>query len=150
MSESNSQRLTWASWAVRISYTAVFLVNVTCALSFVVVPQAHAGAYELTGVSGMVAVQGLGIAFLMWNVTYPLVIAQPLNNRAMASVVLIQQLIGLVGESLIFTGLPTEHEVLASGIIRFITFDGAGFIAMGVSFIWLCREMSQKTASAKG
>lgn len=55
---------------------------------------------------GAAAVQGLGIAFLMWNATYPAVIASPLRFRAVAVIVLVQQAIGLAGESWLRFGCP--------------------------------------------
>ncbi len=127
-----------ALWAVRIAFLAVFAVNVDCALSFIVSPEAHMGAYELSGVAGVAAVRGLGVAFLMWNVTYPAFILRPAKWPVLGWVVLVQQLVGLVGESLILAGLPAGHEVLAQGILRFIVFDGAGLVVMAVTFgIWL-------------
>lgn len=113
---------------------AVFLINAQCALSFALQPASFAGAYELSGVSGNVAVQGIGVAFLMWNATYPVVIANPRRYRAVFLIVLAQQAIGLVGETAILLGLPAGHEVLAASILRFIAFDAAGFIAMLAAF----------------
>lgn len=120
--------------AARIVVAAVFLINVQCALSFALQPASFAGAYELSGVSGNVAVQGIGVAFLMWNATYPVVIANPRRYRAVFLIVLAQQAIGLVGETAILLGLPAGHEVLAASILRFIAFDAAGFIAMLAAF----------------
>lgn len=120
--------------AARIVVAAVFLINVQCALSFVLQPASFAGAYELSGVSGNVAVQGIGVAFLMWNATYPAVIANPRRYRAVFLIVLAQQAIGLVGETAILLGLPAGHEVLAASILRFIAFDAAGLIAMLAAF----------------
>lgn len=120
--------------AARIVVAAVFLINVQCALSFVLQPASFAGAYELSGVSGNVAVQGIGVAFLMWNATYPAVIANPRRYRAGFLIVLAQQAIGLVGETAILLGLPAGHEVLAASILRFIAFDAAGLIAMLAAF----------------
>jgi hypothetical protein len=126
-----------ATWAVRIAYLVVFAVNVQCALGFIAMPDAYAPAYELTGVAGDVAVAGLGVAFLMWNVTYPAVIVSPRRFHALGVVVLIQQVVGLVGESIIYTGLPSGHELLADSIARFITFDAFGLCIMAATFIWL-------------
>ncbi|MGL5173373.1 MAG: hypothetical protein ACRC75_05920, partial [Olsenella sp.] len=53
-------------WIARIAVGAVFVMNVWCALDFVIDPGAYAPAYELSGVAGQAAVQGLGVAFLMW------------------------------------------------------------------------------------
>lgn len=123
--------------AARIAVAAVFALNVQCALQFVLQPQAHAGAYELSGVAGQAAVRGLGVAFLMWNATYPAVIASPRRFRALFAVVLAQQAIGLAGESFILWGLPAGHEVLAGSILRFIAFDAAGLVLMGAAFLAL-------------
>ena len=125
-------------WLVRIIFLAVFAVNVDCALAFIVNPAAHAGAYELSGVAGEAAVRGLGIAFLMWNVTYPAFILRPDRWPVLGWVILAQQLVGLVGESLLLAALPAGHDVLAAGVLRFIIFDGAGLVAMGAVFaLWL-------------
>ena len=123
-------------WAVRIVFAAVFILNVQCAVQFVFSPANFAGAYELSGVAGRAAVQGLGVAFLMWNVTYPAVIAAPIKFRALGVVVLLQQAVGLVGEAYILVLLPAGHEVLAASIQRFIGFDAVGLVCMAVAFGW--------------
>lgn len=122
---------------VRIAFAIVFVVNVQCAVSFVLQPGAYAPAYELSGTAGAVAVQGLGIAFLMWNATYPAVIASPLRFRAVAVIVLVQQAIGLAGESWLRFGLPAGHAALSASIERFILFDAAGLVLMAAAFGWL-------------
>lgn len=129
--------LSIATWAVRICFAFVFVVNVQCALGFALTPEAYMGAYELSGVSGRVAAQGIGIAFLMWNCTYPLVIWRPERHRVLAGVVLAQQIVGLIGESAIRATLPPGHSLLASSIDLFITFDAAGLMLMGASWIAL-------------
>lgn len=115
---------------MRIAFALVFAINVQCALSFIVWPEAYLSAYELQGVSGVVAVQGIGVAFLMWNVTYPFVIIDPRKYWMIAFIVLIQQVVGLVGESYILWTLPAGHEVLGTSIERFIAFDAAGLALM--------------------
>lgn len=123
-----------AAWAVRLCFAFVFVVNMQCALGFALTPEGYMGAYELAGVPGRVGIQGIGIAFLMWNCTYPLVIWQPQRHRALAGVVLAQQIVGLIGESAIRATLPAGHDLLASSIDLFITFDALGLALMGVSF----------------
>lgn len=124
-------------WAARIAVGVVFLLNVQCALSFALWPGAYVGGFELSGTAGEVAVRGLGVAFLMWNVTYPAVVVNPRRFQALFVVVLVQQLVGLAGESWILLGLPAGHEALAASIGRFIAFDAAGLAAMAASFAWL-------------
>ena len=126
-----------AAWGVRGAFALVFAVNVQCALAFVAQPAAYAPAYELSGAAGTAAVQGIGVAFLMWNATYPAVIAQPRRFRSLAVVVLVQQAIGLVGESCVHAGLPVGHDLLAANIERFIAFDAVGLALMAAAFVWL-------------
>ena len=138
-----------ATWAGRACFAFVFVVNVQCALGFTLMPEAYMGAYELAGVPGRVAAQGIGVAFLMWNCTYPLVIWQPWRHRALAAVVLAQQVVGLVGESLIRVTLPAGHDLLARSIDLFITFDAAGLVLMGVSFTALAIAHRKGRAAAR-
>ena len=92
----NQRRL--AIWLSRLAVGAVFVLNVSCAALFILRPEDYAGSFELSGAAGEALVRGFGVLFLMWNVTYPLVILDPLTNRTLFILVLIQQLIGLVGE----------------------------------------------------
>ena len=127
------------AWACRAAFALVFVVNVHCALSFVIDPAPYAAGFELAsaGLPGQVAVRGMGIAFLMWNCTYPLVIWQPGRHRVLAGVVLAQQAVGLAGETAIYLGLPAGHAALAASIGRFIAFDGFGLVVMAVTLAWL-------------
>jgi len=133
-----------ACWGVRVAYAAVFVLNVTCALSFIVDPAPFAKGFELSGVPGETAVRGIAIAFLMWNATYPAVIASPTRFVPLAVVVLVQQTIGLVGETLLLLSLPAGHDVLASSIIRFVVFDAGGLVAMAAACTWLLLSLRRK------
>ncbi|MFR7404629.1 MAG: hypothetical protein ACLUW6_08530 [Coriobacteriaceae bacterium] len=126
------RRVTAATWVVRLCFA--FRVRRERAVRPGVRTRARAymGAYELGGVPGRVATQGIGIAFLMWNCTYPLVIWRPERHRA--SVVLAQQVVGLVGESLIRATLPAGRDLLASSIDLFIAFDAIGLVLMAASW----------------
>lgn len=123
--------------AVRLAYLVVFCWNVACALQFVLDPESYVAGFELSGVEGRVAVQGLGVAFLMWNATYPAVIASPRRFRSLSVVVVVQQAIGLVGESWIMASLPAGHAALVASIQRFIVFDAVGLAIMLATLIWL-------------
>ena len=112
-------RVRRAAWLARAAFLLVFAINVQCAASFVLWPDVYAPSFEVAGVPGAAAVQGLGIAFLMWNATYPAVIASPLRFRAVAVIVLVQQAIGLAGESWLRFGLPAGHAALSASIERF-------------------------------
>ena len=132
-------------WIARIAVGAVFAMNVWCALDFIINPSAYAPAYELTGVAGQAAVQGLGVAFLMWNVTYPLVIARPSTHLTLYAVVLAQQVVGLVGETVISLSLPSGHVTLAAALERFIVCDGIGLLVMAIAFVLVRRAVRGRT-----
>lgn len=129
--------LTAATWLARIALIIVFIVNVQCAVGFIVNPAAFAGAYEQSGVAGNAAMQGMGVVFLMWNATYPMAIVNPDRYSTVFGIVLAQQIVGLIGENAILAGLPAGHEALANSIQAFINFDAFGLIIMGATFIAL-------------
>ena len=137
-------------WAVRIDFAVVFFLNVQCAVQFILWPGSFAGSYELSGVAGEAAVRGLGIAFLMWNCTYPAVIIRPERFKALGVVVLVQQAIGLVGETLLSVSLPGGHAILQGGISRFALFDGLGLVLMLATFIWMMVVLRQASANKAG
>jgi len=125
------------AWLARVTVGAVFAVNVQAALAFITDSARYAPGFELAGVAGETAVRGLGVAFLMWNATYPLVIWRPRRYRALFGVVLAQQLIGVLGESWIRMTLPAGHPTLAAGIDRFLVFDTIGLAVMLATFVVL-------------
>ena len=132
-----------AAWIARVAVLAVFILNVMCAIQFILEPVRYATAYGLPGTQEAGAmVAGLGVAFLMWNVTYPAVIVSPTRFRVLYVVVLTQQLVGLVGESCILAnlvGAGLGGGLMAAGIIRFVAFDAGGLVVMLVAFILLVR-----------
>lgn len=127
-------------WATRVCFALVFVINVQCALQFVAHPAGFMGGFGLSGPEGQLAVAGLGVAFLMWNATYPLFIWQPQRYRVLGAVILAQQVIGLVGETVLYLDLGDFASVAGAAILRFICFDGAGLVLMGVAFALLCKN----------
>lgn len=119
----------------------VFCWNVLCAMQFVTNPLGYAPAYGLPATEESAAmVAGLGVAFLMWNATYPAVIANPRRFQALYVVVLAQQAIGFVGETFIWLHLAQAglgDGLMSAGILRFMAFDGAGLALMLAAFIAL-------------
>lgn len=137
---------------VRIAFAIVFVINVQCAVSFVLWPSHFVSAYELSGVAGNAAIRGIGVAFLMWNATYPAFVTNPRKFFPLGAIIISQQVIGLAGESFILATLPAQHVILASSITRFIAFDTSGLIIMAASFIWLLAKRKQgirQTAHAR-
>jgi hypothetical protein len=123
-------------WLARVVVGTVFFFNVTCALTFVAQPDRYAPGFEVSGVPGRVLVRGIGILFLMWNATYPPVLVRPDRNRTLFAVILVQQAIGLAGETWMWATLPAGHAALWTTGLRFIAFDGAGLVGMVLAF-WL-------------
>ena len=74
----------------------------------------------------------------MWNATYPVFIALPNRFKVVGGIVLAQQLIGLIGESLLLAYLPHASFLFAASIMRFIYFDAFGLLIMTVAFVLLC------------
>ncbi|MGD8621301.1 MAG: hypothetical protein PVI81_03420 [Anaerolineales bacterium] len=122
-------------WFTRVSVAVVFAMNLSAALGYLFLPMRFASGYELQGEVGRIVVQGFGILYLMWNATYPLVIWNPVRHRIVFIIVLIQQLIALVGESLLIASVPAEFGALIRTGARFILFDGAGLLLMAAGFL---------------
>ncbi|MGV8083997.1 MAG: hypothetical protein AB2L09_10255 [Coriobacteriia bacterium] len=124
-----------SDWVARLTVALVFYINVRCAIEFLVSPASYAGGFEIGGMHGQLVVESLGILFLMWNATYPLVIISPRRYLALYAVVLVQQLIGLIGEAWIFLRLPDGHPALAATLTRFIASDAFGLAIMAIGFV---------------
>jgi len=129
-------------WIARILVTAVFIMNVQSALAFIVRPGAYASGFELSGTVGLYLVRAIGILFLMWNATYPPVILWPGRYRVLFGVVVVQQVIGLAGESWLLSSLDPGHQTLAATAARFVFFDTLGLIALAAAFL-LTRQGSR-------
>jgi hypothetical protein len=132
-------------WLARIIVGVVFLVNINAALAFILQPGSYVSGFEVEGVPGRVIVQGIGILFLMWNVTYPLVILHPNRHFNIYAIILIQQSIGVIGETWIWLSLPAGYEALKQTGLRFIYFDGGSLIAMLAVYLLLLRQRRSGT-----
>ena len=122
------------AWFARLAVGFVFIVNVECAMAFILHPEKYIAGFEVGGVAGKVIVQSLGILFLMWNTTYPLVILRPQAHTTLFFIIICQQAIGVVGETWLWLALPAGHAALAATGLRFIVFDGLGLLLMGLAF----------------
>ncbi len=99
-------------WIARVLVALVFFINVQCALQFILWPEAYTAAYQVEGASAV----------------------RPDRYRVLFGVVIAQQAIGLVGESLLLASLGPGLEVLAGSVIRFIAFDAAGLVLLAIAF----------------
>ena len=133
--QPGARRRGLAVWFARAAVGSVCAVNLNAALSFLAQPERYAAGFELFGVAGEAVVQAFGILFLMWNATYPPVILQPRAHQALFRIVLIQQAIGVAGETWIWLGLPPGHAALWETGLRFIAFDGIGLLVMAMALV---------------
>ncbi len=119
-----------------ILYAAVFVSNLCCIIPFLMRPEDFIQSYEVCGSNGAVAaIQGFGVAFAMWNVTYPFFIFRPRKDMTLGLVIILQQVVGLVGELYIRHGLPQGLTSLPSAITRFVWFDAGGLVLLLAGFV---------------
>ena len=133
-SEQTSRLRRAAPWVARALVAVVFAINVQCALQFIAWPAAYAPAYQVEGPGALAFVRTVGILFLMWNVAYLPVLANPARHRACFGVILAQQAVGLVGEAALRADMGVELAVLSASIARFIAFDAVGLVLLAVAF----------------
>jgi hypothetical protein len=127
-------------WTARAMLAIVTGWNLQAALVFILWPGRFAPGFELTGVPGAVAVRGIGILFLMWNVPYLVALLHPRKHLPLLGIAIVMQSIGLVGESMILFSLPDGHAILSGSISRFILFDASGLILL-VGVLYIIRKI---------
>ncbi|MEA4812974.1 MAG: nitroreductase family protein [Anaerolineaceae bacterium] len=145
MASLASQKTLASLWVARAFIGLVMLSNLYAALPFYLFPQRFASAYELSGVPGNTALAGMGLLFLMWQVPFMAALIHPLKNKVSLYELICMQLIGLLGESLLYFRVPAQHALLRQGIQRFIIFDG-----IGLGFLWLALWLVKKCREMKG
>lgn len=120
-------------WLLRAFIAPVLVWNLSAAVPFILAPATYAPAFELAGVAGAVMVRGMGILFLMWNVPHTVALRDPERYRICVTVALMQQVIGLAGELFMALTLPPGHAALLATGLRFIAFDSAGLVLLGLT-----------------
>jgi hypothetical protein len=126
-------------WAARLLIAVVVSWNLECALVFLLTPGLYAPGFELAGIPGLAAVRGFAVLFVMWNIPYLVALWNPQHNRLSLWEALVMQTIGMIGESLILLSIPAEHTILLASLMRFITFDTAGVVAL-IGAVLLARK----------
>jgi hypothetical protein len=117
-------------WAARVLIAVVVFWNLECALVFWLNPGLFATGFELAGIPGAAAVRGFAILFVMWNIPYLVALWHPQHHRVSLWEALVMQTIGVIGEGLILFSLPSAHGILHASLLRFITFDASGVVAL--------------------
>lgn len=118
----------------------VLVWNLQAALAFLIAPDSFQGAFLLEGVSGRTALRGIGILFLMWQIPYGFALVAPTRHRTSLLEALLMQIVGFVGESALWGFLPLETAPLRDSLLRFMLFDGAGVILLGLALALVSRE----------
>jgi hypothetical protein len=122
----------------------VLASNLSAAVPMVLWPDRYTGGFEVAGTPGLVLVRSIGLLFLMWVVPYVPAILHPQRYRICLMVILAQQCIGLLGESLMAVVLPAGHPALWATGTRYIIFDTAGLFLLGAAW-YLSRPSSGAT-----
>jgi hypothetical protein len=130
------------TWIARVLIGLVLLDNFQAAIIFLIFPQRISSGFELTGVAGNAAIQGIGLLFLMWCVPYFIATLNPAKHKISFIESIIMQAIALVGESVLLALLPTKLPVLAASVQRFILFDGIGLLLLLIAkaVLWIPRR----------
>lgn len=123
----------------------VFLMNVQAGIDFYFNPGKYTAANELIGIPGEMAVAGVGLLFLMWNVPYAFALWNPIKNYISLLQATIMQFLGVIGETALLFRFSTQNNpILASSIQRFIYFDSAGLILLLLAMIIVYRNLKQQ------
>jgi hypothetical protein len=121
---------TFRIWAARLLIAVVVTWNLECALVFWFNPRIFAPGFELAGIPGAAAVRGFAVLFVMWNIPYLVALWHPQRHRLSLWEALAMQAVGVIGESFILFSLPAGQAILHASLLRFITFDASGVVAL--------------------
>lgn len=121
-------------WIARGLILVVTLWNIQCALVFIFKPVNFISSFNLSGVVGATVVRSIGLLFLMWNIPYLFALIHPIRWQICLWVAVIQQFLGVAGETWIRSLIPLE-PVLRSTIFRFIIFDAAGLFLLMAALV---------------
>jgi len=132
-------------WPARALLGLVIASNLQAALIFLTMPGAIAPGFELTGLSAEgadalsadVAVRGIAILFIMWNIPYLVAFWHPARHLTSLMEAVVMQATGLAGETALWFTIPAAHLTLQTSILRFIIFDALGLLLLLCAFWWV-------------
>jgi len=133
-------------WIARVLIAVVLFWNLQCAVAFLAFPEGYAPGFELEGEPGSVAVRGMGILFVMWNVPYVVALWHPLKHRCSLVEAIVMQALGVVGESWLWATLSPGHDALRLTAWRFTLFDGIGLVLLLIT-LWAARRLERDPAT---
>jgi len=118
----------------RLLIAMVLLLNLQCALAFLLSPQAYLTAFGLSGEGGLMALRGMGLLFFMWNVPYAFALIHPIRNRLSLIEAVLMQGIGVLGEGILLLGGGISDAALRSSLTRFLLFDSGGLLLLLLAY----------------
>jgi hypothetical protein len=121
-------------WIARILIGLVIFFNLESAFVFLLNPQDYVSGFGLQGDTGNLAIRGIGLLFVMWNIPYLVAFAHPAIHRISLLEAIAMQAIGLIGETILCLSLSPELAAVQNSLTRFIGFDGAGLISLLFAF----------------
>jgi hypothetical protein len=124
----------------QILIAIVVLLNLQCALAFLISPADYAPSFELSGIPGELSTRGVGLLFVMWNIPYLFALTNPLKRYVSLIESMIMQGIGLIGESIFRLNLPAGHVNLSSSLNRFIFFDAGGLVLLLIAWLLVHKQ----------
>jgi len=129
----------------RVLIFLVVAMNLQCAFAYIFNPLPYVAPFELGGEPGRVAVIGIGILFVMWQVPYVFALVHPQRNRRSLLEANLMQGIGLAGETLLLRSIPEVYAALKASILRFVIFDAVGLLLLLLALIYILRLLKSET-----
>jgi hypothetical protein len=128
-------------WICRILIGLVLVDNLQAAVLFMVAPNRFVASFDLAGPAGRIAIQSIGILFLMWCVPYFFATLHPIRYRISHIEACIMQVIAVLLDWLLLQSLPEELTFTPASLGRFILFDLTGLILL-LFALWLSLRIS--------
>ena len=128
-------------WICRFLIGLVVIDNLQAAVLFMFFPDGFVLMFDLESAAGRIAIQSIGILFLMWCVPYIFALVHPIKYRLSHIEACIMQTIGLLGEIFLLIYLPDSLVFTPASLERFILFDAGGLVLLLLA-LWLSYRIS--------
>jgi hypothetical protein len=123
-------------WVCRILICLVLLDNFQAAVFFMASPDRYIPGFDLSGPAGRIAIQSIGILFLMWCVPYFFAAVHPIRFRVSHIEACIMQAVGIICQTVLLFSLPHGLVATPVSLERFIIFDFAGLVLL-LAALWI-------------
>jgi hypothetical protein len=123
----------------RLLIGLVILINLQCAVLFLVSPHNYMHGFGLNGIPGITITRGMGILFIMWNIPYIVAFLHPVKFIISLYESIVMQMIGVAGETVLYLSLPPGFQLIKTTAYRFIIFDSLGLLALLLA-LWVVQK----------